>query len=110
MAYGQTPHHAFIKRGSLVALPGIQAGCKHLSGQTNVVDVKPGQKMTCDFYSDLLGHSFLNPICLEDRETSGEGDDAFASKSPASSYTNCQPCSGLPRKWILQFLLSSLVG
>ena len=58
------------ERGSLVAFPWYPGWLQALSGQTNVVDVKPGQKMTCGFYSGLLGHSLLNPICHEDRETS----------------------------------------
>ena len=57
------------ERGSLVAFPWYPGWLQVLSGQMNVVDVKPGEK-TCGFYSGLLGHSLLNPICHEDRETS----------------------------------------
>ena len=99
MVYDQTPHHTFIKRGSLVALPGIQAGCKHLSGQTNVVDVKPGQKMTCGFYSDLLGTHFWTPSALRIGKPQGKAMMPLPAKAqpavtPTASHIQGYPGSG----------------
>ena len=82
--------------------PGIQAGCRPCLVKRMWWMWSQVRRWLAASTQASWGTHFWTPSAMRIGKP-----HAFASKSPASSYTNCQTCSGLPWKWILQFLRSS---